>query len=130
MTTAGAAVANNPVYQQFMYSLNLHSSQTQQAEKAKVANYIRETDDIRVKVKYISNAIIVASALTGSTAGGLTGAGIGTLVEPGGGTAVGAAVGVTLGGAIGGVVGKVIAKRKIPVWISKTRRFREWKKRL
>lgn len=127
--TAGSAVATNPVYQQFMHSLDLHSSQTQQAEKAKVANYIRETDDIRVKVKYISNAIIVAGAITGSTTGGLAGAGIGTIVEPGGGTVVGAAVGATLGGVIGGAVGKVIAKRKITVMISRTRRFKEWKRK-
>jgi hypothetical protein len=129
MTTAGAAVVNNPLYQQFMNSLDLHSNQTQQAEKAKVANYIRETDDIRVKVKHVSNAIIVLSAGTGATALGLAGAGIGTLVEPGGGTAIGAVSGAALGGAIGGVVGKVIAKRKIPVWISRTRRFNEWKRK-
>jgi hypothetical protein len=57
--TAGSAVATNPVYQQFMYSLDVHSSQTQQGEKARVANYIRENDNIKVKVKHVSNAIIV-----------------------------------------------------------------------
>jgi hypothetical protein len=127
--TAGSAVATNPTYQQFMYSLDVHSNQTQRGERARVANYLRETDDIRVKVRFISNAIIAVSAGTGASVLGLAGAGIGTVIEPGGGTVIGAVSGAALGGVVGGVVGKVIANREIPLMISRTRRFNEWKRK-